>query len=45
MPVRYTNDNILQATNGNNKGAIPCKFENSIASYKETLHFINKLSR
>ena len=23
MPVRYTNGNILQATNGNNKGAIP----------------------
>ena len=45
MPVRYTNGNILQATNGNNKGAIPCKFENSTASYKETLHFINKLSR
>ena len=43
-PVRCTNGNILQATNGNNKGAIPCKFENSTASYKETLHFINKNS-
>ena len=45
LPVRYTNGNILRATNSNNKGAIPCKFENGRASYKERLHFINKLSR
>ena len=44
MPVRYTNGNILQATNGNNKGAIPCKFEKQY-SQLQRLHFINKRSR
>ena len=39
MPVRYTNGNILQATNGNNKGAIPCKFEKQYSQLQRNVTF------
>ena len=39
MPVRYTNGNILQATNGNNNGAIPCKFEKQYSQLQRNVTF------
>ena len=39
LPVRYTNGNILRATNSNNKGAIPCKFEKQQSQLQRNVTF------